>query len=528
MYKVILDWDKTTKKGVIVSNVLEDIRLHFSIPNPHKRIIDRKYESNRTPSRLYAITATGRFELGMLQSILEFLNTSNGVYEPVITEPLTQQAAIGVQLSKPVQDYLPRYTSPLRTFQETGVQIGAKAGRGIFVVGTGGGKTLLMNLLLECFRQERQQSTALIILPAHLIKQTTQDFISYGTPKEDIWVWSGSNDLIKAPITITSYKTACSRLVSFKSIKPKVISSSMSPSEYTTYLKEHKANEDNRRALWNKDKKRYQRILSTIDLLLVDEVHTLRKENKSNRVIKMIPTANKFGFTGTMPDNKIDQWHIQGTIGPIIEEVSAKNLEDSGYVTPAVVQVLRIMHRSPIRVTPNIEDPTKAYREEYDWLFHNDFRNSIIYKLACKVDNNILVVVDSLEYGQLLYELFTSKCVDKQVYWIKGEVDTEERERIRQLMEQTDNIICVAMSKVFSTGVSVNNLYYIMFTHIYKAKIKLIQSIGRGRRLHSDKKEVIIFDISDNTRYSSDHLNSRLALYEGESIPVSIRDIYEQ
>ena len=94
-------------------------------------------------------------------------------------------------------------------------------------------------------------------------------------------------------------------------------------------------------------------------------------------------------------------------------------------------------------------------------------------------------------------------------------------------MESNDNVVCVAISKIFSTGVNIRNLHYIVFASIGKAKIKIIQSIGRSLRLHTSKKQATIFDIGDDMRYGNSHLFERISLYDSESIPHSTKIIKE-
>ena len=66
-----------------------------------------------------------------------------------------------------------------------------------------------------------------------------------------------------------------------------------------------------------------------------------------------------------------------------------------------------------------------------------------------------------------------------------------------------------------------------MFAGGGKAKVKIIQSIGRGLRLHKDKKGVIIIDIADMLHYSLQHYKKRLLLYKGEKINYGIKKITE-
>ena len=94
-------------------------------------------------------------------------------------------------------------------------------------------------------------------------------------------------------------------------------------------------------------------------------------------------------------------------------------------------------------------------------------------------------------------------------------------------MEKTKDVICIAISKIFSTGINIKNLHYIVFAGGGKAKVKIIQSIGRGLRLHKDKKGVIIIDIADMLYYGNQHYNKRLKLYKGEKIKYGIKSIQE-
>ena len=109
-------------------------------------------------------------------------------------------------------------------------------------------------------------------------------------------------------------------------------------------------------------------------------------------------------------------------------------------------------------------------------------------------------------------------CKKKKVYFIQGSVETDERKRIQNYMEKKKNIVVVAISKIFSTGINIKNLHYIIFAGGGKAKIKIVQSIGRGLRLHTDKEELIIFDIADSLRYGQRHVEERLTLYDNEDI----------
>ena len=136
-------------------------------------------------------------------------------------------------------------------------------------------------------------------------------------------------------------------------------------------------------------------------------------------------------------------------------------------------------------------------------------------------------MVDYIEHGEKLYSILKKANPDKKVYFIRGDVDVKDRDKVKAVMENKQNVICIAISKIFSTGVNIKNLHYIVFASGGKAKVKLIQSIGRGLRWHKDKKDVIIIDIADNLMYGTKHYMKRKKIYKGENIRYGIRKITE-
>ena len=77
------------------------------------------------------------------------------------------------------------------------------------------------------------------------------------------------------------------------------------------------------------------------------------------------------------------------------------------------------------------------------------------------------------------------------------------------------------------TGINIKNLHYIVFAGGGKAKVKIVQSIGRGLRLHKDKSRLIIIDIADQLYYGYRHMTKRISLYSKEKIKYGIKKITE-
>lgn len=526
MAKVILDWDTKYKKGIIISDFLDVIREHFSIENPDARILIKRLGPwARIDKRKYAITNTGRFEPGLLFDIIRYLKSTNS-YEVVVTPLLENEMCCGYKDLKSSE--IISLNKTLRPYQELAIKKGLKFGLGTIVVGTAGGKTLVMATLINTLRVNRLiKFKTLIILPAQLIEQTYSDFIEYGILKDDICRWGGDHELEDKDIIIASSKTLETKLTVFRKEKLD-IPPHASPDEIKFQKNLYQQEEKERKKKWLEQKKQYLKTLESVDVVLIDEVQGLRKGNTINDTVDNFSTHHRYGFTGTLPESLIDQWNIIGTVGPILEDVPSHQLRDGGYVAKAHATVIKITYKNPPKLVIDKILPIKAYKEECEFLFTNEYRNKVISHLSQKTDNNMLILINSLKHGEILSNKLIAEIPQKKVYYIRGEVPVSEREIVRKVMEEENNVVCVAMSKIFSTGINICNLHYILFALAGKAKIRFLQSIGRGLRLHENKNNLEIFDIVDEVHYSLKHYEGKRAeYYEREKIDYEIKHLSE-
>ena len=168
-----------------------------------------------------------------------------------------------------------------------------------------------------------------------------------------------------------------------------------------------------------------------------------------------------------------------------------------------------------------------AYREELDYTYESTFRNDLLTKLCEKLENNTLILVNHIKHGEQLMD-HLSLLKNKQVYFIRGEVEVEERDNIKKIMEKDSNVVCVAISAIFSTGINIKNLHNIVFAAGGKSFIRTVQSIGRGLRKHLSKNKLIIFDICDRLRYGIRHYEKRKDIYDTEKIKYTETNIVEK
>lgn len=482
MIKFIFDYDKSKNLGIIQSDYLDNLREYFSIADPVANFKKIRY-GRYMPSRIYAITQSGRFRVGMFGEIITYIRTLDIPYKIVVTKLIKEQYFADYQISK-----IENLKLQLREYQEQSIKKALKQGNGVIEIGTGGGKTLVMASLINTIRKnsEKNHKTLVVVPGIQLVEQTYHDFLSYGIKKNEISKWSGDNDYNNTPIIIASLSILLSK---------------------------------------NTSKSLYE----NVDLLIFDEAHKIKSTNKTNKLVSAIKTNHRFSFTGTMPESNIDQWNIIGQFGPILFKKTSNDLQKDDFIVNAAVQVINIKYLIPLTYhkTSSVFDPTARYNEECEYVHSQPFRNSLIAKLSHNVDKNILILVDRIEHGEILKEEISNYKSGKQIYFIRGSVEVEDREKIRKIMEEEDNVICIAITSIFSTGINIKNLHYILFACAGKAKIKIIQSIGRGLRLHESKDTLIIFDISDHLVYSSKHLTKRLELYRREKIKYAIKQIKE-
>ena len=84
---------------------------------------------------------------------------------------------------------------------------------------------------------------------------------------------------------------------------------------------------------------------------------------------------------------------------------------------------------------------------------------------------------------------------------------------------------------VFSTGINIRNLHNIVFASPSKSRIRNLQSIGRGLRLSENKKETILYDITDDLcwrnrkNFAYQHFEERIKIYNEERFPYKIYNI---
>tara|TARA_R110002050_G_scaffold30267_4_gene77393 strand:+ start:4911 stop:6341 length:1431 start_codon:yes stop_codon:yes gene_type:complete len=466
---ITFDYIKSSNRLVINCEdkaILSQIRENFSVNNDDARFARRF--NKFAPRRKYVITPNGTCELGLYWDIRIFLRENQINIDVNITDNLRSVLNVGI----PGVIYN-NFKFTLRDYQLDVVERALSLGRGTCVLGTGAGKTFTTAALIENFYRKAPDIDTfkcLVIVPdLGLVEQTYKEFIECGSTYK-LTRWTGSIDPdLTANVIIANTG---------------VIQSRFDKNDWIKY----------------------------IDLLIVDECHRITATSKTAKLIKQIKTQNKFGFTGTLSENLLNKWAVIGRLGPVIYEKNSYELRQEDHLVNVTVKVLTLKYSKPLRyVTDN------KYKEELDFIYDSHDRNNFILKVCEKLSNNTLLLVNHIKHGEKLEE-YLANVTDKQVFFIRGEVEVDEREKIKQIMENSSNVICIAISAIFSTGVNVKNLHNIIFAAGGKSFIRTVQSIGRGLRKHNTKNKLVILDICDDLVYGVKHSAKRKQIYNKEKI----------
>lgn len=98
----------------------------------------------------------------------------------------------------------------------------------------------------------------------------------------------------------------------------------------------------------------------TVDCLIVDEAHSIKRSNKVSACIEQLTALYRFGFTGTLAEAKEDKFKNLGVLGPVRYEITSKDLRDSGFLSDVTIHQIRLAYSRTFA--------PPRYREEVEFL----------------------------------------------------------------------------------------------------------------------------------------------------------------
>lgn len=243
-------------------------------------------------------------------------------------------------------------------------------------------------------------------------------------------------------------------------------------------------------------------------LVILDECHiAVRNLSTIEQILTRIIAPYRIALTATPPDTLEQEIILHGLFGPVLDEVSMEEATELGILAPVKLRLI------PVPRCKDIINLTK-YSDIYETgIVNYNLRNKIICNEAVNLveeEKTLIIFINHIQHGENIYKLLSN--TDCSVYFVKGDVSGDERERIKKKIQNKEIDICIA-SSVWTEGVNIPSLGGIIIAGSGKSAIRLVQSIGRGMRAHVGKDECILIDLIDKGKYISEHFCERLTIF---------------
>lgn len=480
---IITKLDETWMK-VVCSEVYQELdiqdRFSFQVDNQYDpRIKNGHWDGIK---KLYN-RRTKRMHIGLLYHLLKFLKKQKFSYH-VDPDLLPPEEILEDEDIQNLIDHIQPHDGNGNKLQPYDYQFNAlkymlNMGRSTSLLATSAGKSLIIYLLARIYQltDELKGKHIVICVPSvALVEQIYSDFDEYSNKGKLGWYVQNHVQRISAKYAKEFHNQI-------------IITTWQSMSNLP---------------LW---------IYEDIGAIIVDETHSASAKELGTILENCTKASIRHGLTGTLDGLEMNELQIQGLLGPVKRFVTAKEIIDQGRASKIKINMC-ILDHNPIVRTKFHNEANKIRRQAKIankkagaavWNFELSYiselydRRRFIYDMINSVSGNSIVLFDRIEgQGKLMYEEFKELFPNRTVYLIIGEVDSNERERIRKQIEHDENSIIFASFGTMKQGVSIKRLHNAFFIAAGKAKIKVLQTVGRLMRLHETKDCGRIFDIVDD------------------------------
>jgi len=362
----------------------------------------------------------------------------------------------------------------LRDYQVEAINNFIKNPQSLQQIATGAGKTITTATLSHI---SEPYGRSLVIVPnKSLVEQTEEDYINCGL---DVGVYFGDRKQLGKTHTICTWQS-----LNILDKKFKDGSAVLGLAEF----------------------------LEGVSTVIVDEVHQAKAEVLKNLLTRNLRNAPiRWGLTGTVPKEKFEFESIHASLGPVIGQISAKELQDKGVLAQCHVNIVQLID------TVAHSD----YQSELKYLVTNQARIEYIAKLMNNVrqEGNTLILVDRISAGETLAELIPGST------FVSGAVKNKDRKDTYDTIREGTNEVIIATYGVAAVGLNIPRIFNLVLLEPGKSFVRVIQSIGRGVRKAKDKDFVQIWDLTSTCKFAKRHLTQRKKFYKEAEYPFTIEKV---
>jgi superfamily II DNA or RNA helicase len=341
-------------------------------------------------------------------------------------------------------------------------------------IATGAGKTLMTAAL--SYSVEQYGRSIVIVPNKDLVRQTEADYKNLGL---DVGVYFGDRKEFGKTHTICTWQSLNNMLKNTKAGEAEVT---------------------------------IGEFIEGVVCVMVDEVHMAKADALKTLltgVMSHIPI--RWGLTGTVPKEDMDKCSILCSLGPVVGQLSASELQDQGVLANCHVNVVQLADHSEYQ----------NYQSELKYLLENQDRMEYIAKLSEKINEtgNTLILVDRIAAGQAIASL-----IDGAVF-VNGTTKADKRKEEYDEVAGATGKIIVATYGVAAVGINIPRIFNLVLLEPGKSFVRVIQSIGRGIRKAEDKDFVQIWDITSTCKFAKRHLTKRKVFYRDANYPFTVEKV---
>ncbi len=478
--KIIINDEVNVKIEGLPVEIRRKIANKMKYEVPYARYLPQ-YKLGRWDGKVGFFGLGGNGYVNHLDTIINLLEESGVEIEQIDDK----RQKVDLQFDKIDKNYFSNKTWPkghlcegqnieLRDYQVDVVNNFLKEPQSLQEVATGAGKTIITACLSSLC--EKFGRTVVIVPNKSLVTQTEEDYVNVGL---DVGVYFGDRKELNKTHTICTWQS-----LNILDKKDKAGESTLSLATF----------------------------LDGVKTVIIDEVHQAKAD-----VLKKLLTHHlknspiRWGLTGTVPKEQFEFQSILAGIGPVVNQISAKELQDKGVLSKCHVNIVQLLDTNVY----------KNYQEELKYLTTNKKRLEYMAKLITKIKNtgNTLILIDRLTAGKELQSLIPDSV------FIQGETKLEDRKEQYDEVSSTDNKVIIATYGVASVGINIPRIFNLVLIEPGKSFVRVIQSIGRGIRKAKDKDFVQIWDITSTCKFAKRHLTHRKKFYKEANYPFTIEKL---
>jgi superfamily II DNA or RNA helicase len=402
--------------------------------------------------RIYLCNKAGIFPTGLLGRLIEWLKKNSTSYSLLETRA-APRASCSLKIAFP-EGMEPRY------YQTDAMNLTDTQNRGVFVMGTGAGKTLTSAMIIE----KRKLPTLFITPDTGLREQAFRDYSKwFGPSKVDTKIENTS-----APIIISNIQ-----------------------------------------ALTNKDPKFFARF----NMLMVDEFHHAAAKTYKQINQTCLNAYYRYGFTGTFVRTDGADLEMYGVLSNIIFRKTTSELINEGflvrpYITISTLDMSELNARGTGKRRLNMN-----YKDAYNYVIkYEPFHKKVaqIAEQKSKEGKQTLILVRRKEHGRVLRDLIGGS------FYLSGDDKSSDREKVKRAFVEK-RIKTLIATNIFGEGQDIPSIDVLINARAEKTEIQTSQGIGRALRKHKDKDKAEVYDfLFIGQKHLEDHSIERLNTYRRE------------